>query len=292
MPSPSCSTASTKHSWKCRGRRVISGHDDQVVGRHDRPDVRQLPRPHTHAHVTVALVPGPPGRCTSQPPFTLDAACPRGSVKNQKRGPVISGPSVGGGVLLLEDPLRPSLEEEVLISRPCVQAISIFVLKKPNKSTRNRFRGVADPRGPRRMLDLDEARPGRRPEHQPVQAAPAAFGLEPGQAAGGHTGQVSLPGGRLPDEGLPGPGYPQRDLFPCAEVQLGRANRDVRRPVRRAGARWRVRHCGPMAVKEVAAVVLKAGHKSKNRALPKTVGKYLAAMPGVQKVGHGTFRAS
>ena len=95
-----------------------------------------------------ATRPGRPRRCTFQPPFTLDAACPRGSAKNQKRGPVISGPSTGGGVLLLEDPLRPSLEEEVLISRPCVQAISIFVLKKPNKSTRNRFRGVADPRVP------------------------------------------------------------------------------------------------------------------------------------------------
>ena len=50
-------------------------------------------------------------------------------------------------------------------------------------------------------------------------------------------------------------------------------------------------HHGPMAVKEVAVAVLKAGYKSRDKTLPKTVGKYLAAMPGVQKVGRGVYRA-
>jgi hypothetical protein len=50
-------------------------------------------------------------------------------------------------------------------------------------------------------------------------------------------------------------------------------------------------HRGPIAVKDVAAAVLKAGYKSRDKALPKTVGKYLAAMPGVRKVGRGVFRA-
>ena len=50
-------------------------------------------------------------------------------------------------------------------------------------------------------------------------------------------------------------------------------------------------HRGPIAVKDVTAAVLKAGYKSRDKALPKTVGKYLAAMPGVRKVGHGVYRA-
>ncbi len=50
-------------------------------------------------------------------------------------------------------------------------------------------------------------------------------------------------------------------------------------------------HRGPIAVKDVAAAVLKAGYKSRDKTLPKTVGKYMAAMPGVQKVGRGVYRA-
>ncbi len=46
----------------------------------------------------------------------------------------------------------------------------------------------------------------------------------------------------------------------------------------------------PMAIKEVTAAVLKAGYKSKNKELPKTVGKYLSKLPGMIRVGRGVFR--
>ena len=49
-------------------------------------------------------------------------------------------------------------------------------------------------------------------------------------------------------------------------------------------------HRRPMAIKAVTAAVLKAGYKSKNKELPKTVGKYLAKLPGVVKVARGVFR--
>jgi hypothetical protein len=49
-------------------------------------------------------------------------------------------------------------------------------------------------------------------------------------------------------------------------------------------------HRRPMAIKAVTAAVLKAGYKSKNKELPKTVGKYLARLPGVIRVARGVFR--
>jgi hypothetical protein len=49
-------------------------------------------------------------------------------------------------------------------------------------------------------------------------------------------------------------------------------------------------HRKPMTIKEVTAAVLKAGLKSRNKELPKTVGKYLAKLPGVTKVARGVFR--
>jgi len=80
-----------------------------------------------------------------------------------------------------------------------------------------------------------------------------------------------------------------------ASVKVRRGGR--RSPAFRAGTLpayiRQVMHAyrGPMAVKEVAAAVLKAGYKSRNKELPKTVGKYLAAMPSVQKIGRGVYRA-
>jgi len=47
---------------------------------------------------------------------------------------------------------------------------------------------------------------------------------------------------------------------------------------------------GPLTVKEVTTAVLKAGYKSRNKELPKTIGKFLRAMPGVARVERGVFR--
>ena len=80
-----------------------------------------------------------------------------------------------------------------------------------------------------------------------------------------------------------------------ASVQVRRGGR--RSPAFRAGTlpayigRVLHAHRGAMAVQEVTAAVLKAGYKSRDKALPKTVGKYLAAMPGVKRIGHGLYRA-
>jgi hypothetical protein len=49
-------------------------------------------------------------------------------------------------------------------------------------------------------------------------------------------------------------------------------------------------HRGPMTIKEVTAAVRKAGCKSRNKDLPKTVGKYLAAMPNAVNVDRGVYR--
>jgi hypothetical protein len=50
-------------------------------------------------------------------------------------------------------------------------------------------------------------------------------------------------------------------------------------------------HRGPMAIKDIAAAVRRAGFKSRDKNLSHSVGKCLAAMPGVQKVGRGVYRA-
>jgi len=47
---------------------------------------------------------------------------------------------------------------------------------------------------------------------------------------------------------------------------------------------------GPMAVKDVAAAVLKAGYKSRDKTLAHTVGKLLAAMPNTVRVERGQYR--
>ena len=47
----------------------------------------------------------------------------------------------------------------------------------------------------------------------------------------------------------------------------------------------------PMRGAEVAAAVLKAGYKSRSKALAQSVGVALRTMPGVKKIGHGVFRA-
>ncbi len=47
-----------------------------------------------------------------------------------------------------------------------------------------------------------------------------------------------------------------------------------------------------MTVKDVTTAVRKAGYKSKNKTLDKSVGVALSEMPGVKKVGRGTFRAT
>jgi hypothetical protein len=47
---------------------------------------------------------------------------------------------------------------------------------------------------------------------------------------------------------------------------------------------------GAMAVKDVTAAVLRAGFKSKNKTLGKSVGIAMTQMPNVAKVSHGVFR--
>lgn len=47
----------------------------------------------------------------------------------------------------------------------------------------------------------------------------------------------------------------------------------------------------PMEVKEVHAAVLKAGFRSKNKTLAKSIGIALSQMPTVVKVSRGVFRA-
>lgn len=49
---------------------------------------------------------------------------------------------------------------------------------------------------------------------------------------------------------------------------------------------------GVMAVKDIATGVVKAGFKSKNKTLAKSVGIALARMPGVKRMGRGKFRAA
>ena len=47
---------------------------------------------------------------------------------------------------------------------------------------------------------------------------------------------------------------------------------------------------GAMAVKDVTAGVLKAGFKTRNKTLAKSVGVALGQMPNVRKVSRGMFR--
>jgi hypothetical protein len=47
---------------------------------------------------------------------------------------------------------------------------------------------------------------------------------------------------------------------------------------------------GVMAVKDITTGVLKAGYKTKNKTLSKSVGIALTQMPGVSKVGRGRFK--
>ena len=47
---------------------------------------------------------------------------------------------------------------------------------------------------------------------------------------------------------------------------------------------------GPMPVRAITAAVLKAGYKSHNKELSKSIGKLMRAMPGVARVGRGVFR--
>lgn len=47
---------------------------------------------------------------------------------------------------------------------------------------------------------------------------------------------------------------------------------------------------GPVQVRDVTAAVLRAGFKSRDKELSKSVGKCLTSMPGVVKVARGTFR--
>jgi hypothetical protein len=47
---------------------------------------------------------------------------------------------------------------------------------------------------------------------------------------------------------------------------------------------------GVMSVKEITAGVRKAGYKTRNKTLSKSVGIALAQMPGVEKVDRGQFR--
>jgi len=57
---------------------------------------------------------------------------------------------------------------------------------------------------------------------------------------------------------------------------IERVLRATRRPMRRA---------------EVTAAVLRAGYKSRNKTLAKSVGVALRTIPGVKKIGRGVFRA-
>lgn len=47
---------------------------------------------------------------------------------------------------------------------------------------------------------------------------------------------------------------------------------------------------GPMAVKDITSGVLKAGFKTRNKTLAKSVGIALTDTPGVVKIGRGRFR--
>lgn len=49
-------------------------------------------------------------------------------------------------------------------------------------------------------------------------------------------------------------------------------------------------HGGPMAVKDITAAVRKAGYKTKNKTLDKSVGNALADMRNVVRVSRGVFR--
>ncbi|MFH1747776.1 MAG: hypothetical protein ABIG44_12130 [Planctomycetota bacterium] len=49
-------------------------------------------------------------------------------------------------------------------------------------------------------------------------------------------------------------------------------------------------HKGTMAVKDIAAGVLRAGYKTKNKTLAKSVGIALTQMPEAIRVGRGQFR--
>jgi hypothetical protein len=48
-------------------------------------------------------------------------------------------------------------------------------------------------------------------------------------------------------------------------------------------------HRRPLHVKEITAAVVRAGYKSRDKELTKSIGKYLVSMPGVIKVGRGTY---
>jgi len=85
----------------------------------------------------------------------------------------------------------------------------------------------------------------------------------------------------------------------AAPARRAPARRTGRRVARAAGRRGSLKTYvakvlpsggGTMAVKDVTTRVLRAGYKTRNKTLAKSVGIALKQMPAVRKVGRGQFR--
>lgn len=105
-----------------------------------------------------------------------------------------------------------------------------------------------------------------------VDAALSAFG-----AAGGG-------GGARVGGGARAVGRPKGSGARTAGVRKGSLKEYLLRVLNSAG--------GVMAVKDITSAVLRAGYKSKNQTLAKSVGIALTETPGVKKVGRGKFKAA
>lgn len=76
----------------------------------------------------------------------------------------------------------------------------------------------------------------------------------------------------------------------AAAAPAGRAGRQYRRGSLKEYIEQAMRGKGVMAVKDIADGVVKAGYKSKNKTLAKSVGIALTQMPSISKVGRGRFK--
>ncbi len=95
---------------------------------------------------------------------------------------------------------------------------------------------------------------------------------------------INAIGGFTPVKRGPGPGRPPRrgpGRPPGGAPRPGSLKDYIARVLSEGGI---------MAVKDIAAGVLRAGYKTKNKTLAKSVGIALAEMKTVRKVGRGRFR--
>lgn len=118
---------------------------------------------------------------------------------------------------------------------------------------------------------LEQLRSEREQIDRKIAAIEAAIGTSPAARPASSSATAALPPGR------------RRRGHGFGGYRRGSVKEYILRVLQNAGGR-------PMQVKDIADAVVKAGYKTRNRTLAKSVGLALASMPEVEKVGRGAYR--